>query len=205
MPDPAITLYGLNISGHVHRAVLMLEMLGLPYTYVETSVESRAAPDFLAINPLGQVPVLRDGDAIIADSNAILIYLVARYAPDGDWLPRDPVGAAHVQRWMSIAAGELRYGPALARAIKLLDLPLDPEPPQALAKKLFGVMDAHLADHSFLAADRATLADIALYSYTAHAPEGGVSLDPYPAIRAWLARVEALPGFVPMSRIGKTD
>jgi glutathione S-transferase len=155
------------------------------------------APEFLRKNPFGQIPVIEDGDVTLADSNAILVYLEGRYAP-GQWMPRDPVGAAKVQRWLSIAAGPLAFGPSMARAMRLFGRPDDPKPAVTRAENLFKVMDAELAARDWLAAGKPTLADVALYSYTARAPEALISLEPYPHVRAWLARVEALPGFVAM-------
>lgn len=201
MPTPDITLFGIKVSGHVHRVVLLLEILELPYKYIETTSQSRATPDFLALSPFGQVPVLHDGDTVVIDSNAILVYLVRRYAPESQWLPHDAVGAAKVQRWLSIAAGELRYGPALARVITRFKNAEDPEPARELSTKLFVIMDQHLADQTFLAGERPTIADLACWSYTAHAPEGGVTLDKFPHLRAWIKRVAALPKFLPMSGI----
>jgi glutathione S-transferase len=199
MTEPDLTLYGLRLSGHSHRAELFLSVLGLPYRFVEVAGSAqREAPDFRRLNPLGQIPVLTDGPAVIPDSNAILIYLAGRYAPDGDWMPGDPLGAAQVQRWLSIAAGDVRYGPALARLMVVFGAPGDRETVHAAAARILAFMDGQLTDRPYLAADRPTLADIACYSYVAHAPEGGVSLAPYPAVRAWIARVEALPGFIPM-------
>jgi glutathione S-transferase len=199
MTTPEITLYGLKLSGHAHRVELLLELLDLPYRYVEANAEDRASPAFRAMNPLGQVPVLRDGDLTLADSNAILVYLARRYAEGSGWLPTDPVGSARLQRWLSIAAGELRFGPAAARIIALFNPQADPKRAIAIAQQIFPVMDAHLTGRAFLAAEHPTVADLACYAYTAHAPEGGVSLEPYPAIRAWLARIEALPRFKPMA------
>jgi glutathione S-transferase len=198
MTTPEITLHGLKLSGHAHRVELLLELLELPYRYVETTAEDRASPAFRAMNPLGQIPVLRDGDLTLADSNAILVYLARRYAEGSAWLPTDPVGSALMQRWLSIAAGELRFGPAAARVIALFNPTADPKRAIAIAQQIFAVMDAHLTGRAFLAAEHPTLADLACYAYTAHAPEGGVSLEPYPAIRAWVARIEALPRFKPM-------
>ena len=195
MSNPDITLYGLRLSGHSHRAELFLSLLGLPYRFVQALPPT---PELRRLNPLGQVPVLTDGETVIPDSNAILVYLAARYAPGGAWLPADPVGAAAVQRWLSIASGEVRTGPALARLMVVFGAKADRETVHAAAKRILTFMDAHLADRAFLAADHPTLADIACYSYVAHAPEGGVSLAPYPAIRAWIGRIEALPGFVAM-------
>ncbi|MDP4004200.1 glutathione S-transferase family protein [Methylobacterium sp. NEAU K] len=199
MSEPDLTLYGLRLSGHSHRAELFLSLLGLPYRFVEVfGPEQRAAVDFPRLNPLGQIPVLTDGAAVIPDSNAILVYLATRYAPDEGWWPQDPLGAARIQRWLSIAAGEVRHGPALARLMVVFGAPGDRTSVLAAAARLLTFMDGDLTDRPFLAADRATLADIACYSYVAHAPEGGVSLAPFPAVRAWIARVEALQGFIPM-------
>jgi glutathione S-transferase len=135
----------------------------------------------------------------VADSNAILVYLEGRYAP-GQWMPREPLQAAAVQRWLSVAAGPVAYGLHLARVIALFKRPADPVEPLARSQALLEVMESELQARPFLAGERATLADIANYAYVSLAPEGNISLEPFPAIRAWLARIEALPGFVPMKR-----
>ncbi|MES2911807.1 MAG: glutathione S-transferase [Pseudomonadota bacterium] len=204
-PGPAkpIRLHRLAISGHSHRVELFMSLLGVPFELVNVDIMAGAhkKPDFLAMNPFGQVPVIEDGDVTLADSNAILVYLTRRYAQDAEqWLPGDPLAAAQVQRWLSVAAGQLAFGPAAARVIQLFKKPDSPDDAVARAHALFKVMEQQLATSSFLTGDSATLADIANYSYTAHAPEGNVSLHAYPNVRAWLARVEALPRFVPMVR-----
>lgn len=198
-PEQPIRLHRLELSGHCHRVELFLSLLQLPYEMVDVDLRAgeHKQPAFLARNPFGQVPVIEDGELTLADSNAILVYLEGRYAP-GQWLPREPVAAARVQQWLSVAAGPLAYGAAAARVIALFCRPDDPAPAVARAHQLFGVMEAQLARRDWLAGDTPTLADIANYSYAARAPEGGVSLGDYPAVRAWLARVEALPHFVPM-------
>nr|WP_315183600.1 glutathione S-transferase [uncultured Albidiferax sp.] len=202
----SITLYRHPISGHAHRVQLMLSLLGLPCELVDIDLLAGAhkTPAFLALNAFGQVPVLQDGEVTLADSNAILVYLATRYAPPGTWLPTEPVAAAQVQRWLSVAAGPLAFGPALARVIQLFQRPTDPSEAIQRSTQLLAVVEAHLQQSDYLVGSTPTIADIALYSYTAHAPEGNVSLEPYPQVRAWLARIEALPGFVPMvrSRIG---
>jgi len=195
---PRLTLYGTERSGHAHRVVLLLRMLEIPYRFVNTPVEARRSADFLRLNPLGQIPVLEDGHTVICDSNAILVYLAKRYAPGSPWLPEEPLAAAGVQRWLSIAAGEIKYGPALARVIVQWSDPSDRDCALQITNRVFRFMEAHLGERAYLAADHATIADLACYSYTAHAPEGGVSLQPYPALRNWLSRIEALPRFVPM-------
>lgn len=202
-PAQPIKLYGSAISGHVHRVRLFLTMLGLPFENIELDMRKgeHRAPEFLARNPFGQVPVIDDGELTLADSNAILVYLNERYASDpARWMPRDAVGAARVQRWFSVAAGPLAYGPAAARIMALFGLATDPTETVARSHALLSVMELHLQQQAFLAGPAATLADIANYAYVAHAPEGSVSLATYPNVRGWLERVEALPGFVPMVR-----
>ena len=200
---PATTrLHWHKLSGHSHRAQLMLSLLHREFDLVEVDLGSGAqnAPAFLRISPFGQVPVLEIDGEVIADSNAILVYLASRYDPSGRWYPRDATGAAKVQRWLSIAAGKLVSGPMTARLANVFGVPVDKAKAQTVAAALFSVMDAALAEEPFLAGDHPTIADIALYTYTAHAPEGGIALEPYPAIRAWIGRIEGLPGFVPMAR-----
>jgi glutathione S-transferase len=202
-PIRPITVYNSSISGHCHRVRLFLSLLGLPFEVVEVDLRARAqrSPEFLRLNPFGQVPVIQDGEVTLADSNAILLYLNERYAPDpARWLPRDPLGAARVQRWLSVAAGPLAQGPSMARVIVLFGLATDPSDVIARSHNLLKVMEQELAGRPFLAGEDATLADIANYSYVAHVPEGNVSLADYPQVRGWLARIEALPGFVPMVR-----
>lgn len=197
-----IRLYSFSLSGHAHRVALMLSLLDLPHETVEVDLArgEQKTPEFLAKNPFGQVPVIEDGTLTLADSNAILVYLAKRYDGSGRWLPEDAAGAARVQRWLGVAAGPLLQGPGLARVEVLFQRPRDAQR-HAIAQQLFSRMEAHLAQQPFLAAEHPTIADIALYTYTAHAPEGGVSLQPYPHLRAWLQRIEALPGFVGMRRM----
>ncbi|WP_300300967.1 glutathione S-transferase family protein [Ferrovibrio sp.] len=199
-PTRPIRLHRFPLSGHAHRAELFLSLLGLPFEKIEVDLRNGAQkqPDFLRLNPFGQVPVIEDDGHVVADSNAILVYLATKYDQSGRWLPRDPALAADVQRWLSVAAGPLAMGPALARLVVLFGAPYDQERAKAGAAALFAVMEQHLASRPFFVGTTPTIADIALYSYIAHAPEGGVSLQPYPQIRAWLQRIEALPGFVPM-------
>ena len=200
-PAQTIRLYRNVVSGHAHRVELFLTLLGLPFVLldVDLKVGAQKQPEFLALNAFGQVPVIQDGDVTLADSNAILVYLTLRYAPDpARWLPIDPVAAAHVQRWLSVAAGPLAFGPAAARVIQLFKLPVKPDDAIARAHALLAVMEAQLATSAFLAGSTATLADIANYSYVAAAPEGNVSLDAYPGVQGWLSRLEALPRFLAM-------
>ena len=203
MPNPPfspIKLYRFYLSGHCHRAELMLSLLGLPHTLIDVNLKAKEqkSVSFLKLNPFGLVPVIDDSGVVVADSNAILIYLAGKY-DDGAWLPHDPFGAAQVQRWLSIAAGPLAFGPAAARVHKVFGTPLDYGQAVARAQNLFTTMNEQLANSPYLCGDRATVADVAMYTYTAHAPEGHISLEEYPFLRAWLSRIHALPRFIPMS------
>jgi glutathione S-transferase len=205
MSEPKIVVHGTALSGHTHRVELLLSMLEIPYRRIDAPAEVRRSPEFLALNPLGQIPVLEDEGLVLPDSNAILVYLAKRYDRSGTWLPEEPVGAAAVQRWLSIAAGEVRFGPAAARFGTLFGSVPDPAQAVDIARRLLDFMEAHLASRRFLVGEGPTIADLACYSYVAHAPEGRISLEPYPAVRSWLARVEALPRFKPMPRSAVPD
>lgn len=198
---PSLKLHRFALSGHCHRVELFLSLLKLPVELIDVDLASKAhkTPAFLVLNPFGQVPVLEDGELTLADSNAILVYLANKYG-DKSWLPRDPTGQAAVQRWLSVAAGPLAFGPAAARVAHLFKEPLDVAEASKRAEMLFAVMEQILGKSVFLTGNTPTIADIANYSYTAHAPEGNISLDPYPAINTWLARIEQLPGFIPMAK-----
>lgn len=196
-----IKLYRHPLSGHAHRVELMLSLLELPYELVSVDLANgeHKSAEFLAINAFGQVPVIDDNGTFISDSNAILVYLAKRYGGD-NWQPQDALAEARIQCWLSVAAGQVAYGPAAARLITVFGAPFIAEEVIARAHSLLKVMDAELARSPFLAGSEPSIADVSNYSYIAHAPEGNVSLEPYPNVRAWLQRIEALPGFVPMQR-----
>jgi glutathione S-transferase len=180
-----------KIAGIVHEAVP-----------VDLASGAHKSPEYLAMNPNGQVPVLEDGEVTVSDSNAILVYLARVYAPD--WIPNTPAGEADVQRWLTLAAGEIAFGSCAARLITVFNAPLDVDFAAATAAKAMQKLEQGLEAREWLVGDRPTIADVATYSYTAHAPEGNVSLDPYPNVRAWIARFEALPGFeaMPATAVG---
>jgi len=191
-------IYHHPLSGHAHRVVLFASLLGLAHDLVEVDLESgdHKKPEFLALNPFGQVPVLDDDGIAVADSNAILVYL-AKKAGRSDWLPEDARGAANVQRWLSVAAGEVAYGPAAARLVTVFGANYNADEVIGRAHILLQKLEHHLTNHDWLAADRPTIADVAIYSYIARAPEGNVDLSAYTAVKRFLRQVEALPGFVP--------
>jgi glutathione S-transferase len=200
MATAQLTFYSFPLSGHAHRVALMLSLLEVPHHRVDVDLRQaeQKRPEFLAMNAFGQVPVIDDNGVVVADSNAILVYLAKRYG-GGAWLPEDAAGAAQVQRWLSVAAGPLAGGPAAARLVTVFGASFDVDATLARAHALLAVMDRELAQRDFLAGADPTIADVACYAYVAHAPEGNVSLADYPHVRAWLARIENLPRFVPMA------
>jgi glutathione S-transferase len=196
----AITLHHFPLSGHSHRAQLMLSLLGLTpeIHFVDLANGAHKTAEYLAINPFGQVPALDDNGTIISDSTAILVYLAKKYDITGQWLPADAEAAAQVQQWLSVASGQIASGPARARLITVFGADFDPKDTLTRAHAILQIIERHLSGRDFLVTDHATIADVSAYSYIAHAPEGNVSLETYPNIRNWLARIEGLNGFVPM-------
>jgi glutathione S-transferase len=194
-----LKLYGFPLSGNCHKVRLLLSMLELTHETVSVDMmaaEHRSA-EFLEINPLGQVPALRDRDLVLRDSQAILIYLAQSYGGE-TWLPGSPKDMARVVQWLFSAANEIQHGPGGARLAVRFNVSVDLRGAQAIAHKILGIMDSELTDRDWLELDRPTIADLACYPYVALAPEGEVSLAPYPSVRAWIRRVEDLPGYIGM-------
>jgi glutathione S-transferase len=201
LPSQPIQLYRMAVSGHCHRVELLLSLLGLPCELIEVNLlqgEHQRA-EHLALNALGQVPVIVDGGVVLSDSTAILVYLVQRYAQGSAWMPRDPVGQAQLQRWFSLAAGLLAPGVAGPRFAAITGRPVS-EVAQATGRRLLTFMEHELQGRTWLLGGEApTLADVAMVSYVSQAPIGGLALGPCPRVAAWVARMQALPGYVPLA------
>jgi len=198
-----IRLYDFHLSGNAHKVRNQLSLLAVPHERVNVDLLAgeQRQPEFLALNPFGKVPVLVDGDVVLRDSSAILVYLGRKYGR-GEWLPVDALGEARVQEWLAIASNEVANGPGFARLITVFGAAGDLADAQQRSHALLARFEDHLAEHSFLAGDQPSIADVASYSYIALAPDGGVSLESYPALRAWLERLEKLPGFEPAPQAG---
>jgi glutathione S-transferase len=196
-------LYNSEVSGNCYKVRLLLAHLGLDYERQEVDVVDRSnRPDLLGgLNPALRVPtlVLDDGRAL-GESGAILWY----FGEGTRFVPEDRYERAQVLQWMFFE--QYDHEPAIAVVRFLLaysGLPREQVAERAEARRAAGyraldAMERHLDDRTFLVGDRMTLADIALYAYTHVADEGEFDLEPYPAIRAWLARVAAEPGHVPI-------
>ena len=193
-----LRIHSFPLSGHAHRVELFASLAGIAHEVINVDLAKgeQKGEAFLALNPAGQVPVIEDGDTVITDANAILVYLARKYAPA--YLPSDPVAEAEVQKFLTLAAGEIAFGPAAARLINVFNAPLDAEFCKTVAERVLGKLEAHLEGRDFLVGTAPTIADVAIYSYVAHAPEGDISLEPYANVLRLLANIEGLKGFKPM-------
>lgn len=193
-----IALYDIDNSGNCHKARLMLSLLGIAHRLKPVDYRGGAlrTPEFLALNPLGEVPVLVDGDLVLRDSQAICVYLARRYGK-GAYLPEAPAPLGRVMQWLSFAANELAHSTSRARGIVAGRRKGDLAAHQALGHRALAIMDAHLAGRDWLETAAPTVADVVCYPYTKLAPEGGVALDAYGNVAAWHSRIEGLPRFRP--------
>jgi glutathione S-transferase len=191
-------LYDSSWSGNCYKVRLLLSALGIAFDRHELSVSDRSGrPQLIgALNPALRIPtlVLDDGRPL-AESGAILFY----FAEGTEYLPADRYERAQVLQWMFFEQYDHEPNLAVLRAWARLGV----DRPQAeidakheAGARALAAMERHLTDRTFLVGERFSIADIALFAYTHVAPEGGVSLDPHPAIRAWIARIEALPGHI---------
>jgi glutathione S-transferase len=192
-------LYDLELSGNAYRIRLMLSLLGLraELQTVNLMEGEQLQPWFLKLNPRGQVPVLDDDGTVIWDSMAILVYLARKYGGER-WLPTDAAGMAEVMQWLAVMENETLFGMGVARLISKLKFPGDLAQAQALARRGLNVLEGRLSQHDWLALGRFTIADVGCYPYVALAPEGDVSLEPYPGVRRWIARIQQQPGYIGM-------
>jgi glutathione S-transferase len=204
-------LYDIERSGNCYKVRLFLSLLGIDYD--RHPVDTRSGEDksaaFLSLNPRGLVPVLVDGEQVITDSNAVLVYLARRYGGEA-WLPLEPLAMSDVVRWLIMEQSEGRYGLARARAMALRNPGFLPATGSLEESRTFGRMaleelQRQLVRTPWLVGVRPTVADIACYPYAAMSPQGGIELDPYPALGAWIARMQALPGYVDLPPIPSRD
>ena len=195
-------LYTMQRSGNSYKVRLALAMLNIPYDAVEIDIlrgESRT-PDYLSKNPSGQIPLLEVDGRYLAESNAILWYVAA----ETPLSPENRLTRAEALQWMFFEQHALE--PNIGAAYFWLSLVRGGRELQTHALEdwmergyaALQVMENHLKTHQYFAAGQLTVADIALYGYTHVAERCDYDLSTFPAIRAWLRRVEATPGFVPM-------
>lgn len=195
-------LYDLELSGNCYKVRLFAALAKIPLELVPVDFMGgeHKRPPLTNLNPWGELPILEDGKVVLRDSQAILVYLAAQYG-DENWLPRNAAGLGEVMQWLSTSANEIQNGPGAARLVDKFGYAIDKANTLQRAARILPLIEAHLAAHQWLALGRPTIADCAVMPYVALAPEGGISLEAYPNIRQWIARIKALPGFIPMPGI----
>ena len=203
-----LTLYGCEISGNSYKTKLTCELLDIDYNWIEIDLfaSEHKQPEFLEINPLGQLPTLvisTDNEhcepSILLESNAIMCYL----ARDSYLIPTDPIDHAKMLQWLFFEQAEIKTNIGAVRYIKRFQNMLSSrlaeyEQKFARSQYILSYLDQHLADNRFLIGDTVCLADISVYVYTQLAEEGGLELANYPNLQVWFERVEGLEGFIKM-------
>ena len=192
LDNAAMTVYGDSISGNCLKVKFVADALGLPYDWVEISVLAKETrtPEFLAMNPAGQVPVARFADnEILAQSNAIILHL----AEGSDLIPTDAFERAQMYQWLFWE--QYSHEPAIAvlrfhrHYLKKPDSEIDASLPARCAAVLT-LMNNHLGTRRYFVGEKLSLADVALVAYTRFAPQAGLDLAPYSHVRDWIGRVE---------------
>ena len=192
-----IRLYASEMSGNAHKVRMALAFLGLAWDERATDAAARQSDAFRAINPMAQIPAYVEDDFVLRDSQAILAFLAARHRP-GEWDGHSPEERGAIMVWLSHSANEIFNGPALLRAERLFGWSVDTARAQAVTDRILPIVEAHLAARDWLVGDRLTIADLAASPYLALAPDGGIDLEQWPAIRDWTRRIAALPDFPAM-------
>lgn len=194
-----IQLHEVALSGNCHKVRLLLSILGLSYesVAVDLAAGGQHTPAYLALNPFGQVPTLVDGNAVVRDSQAILVYLASRYGGDR-WWPRDPVLQARIAAWLSTAANEIAAGPNSLRLHYKWGRTIDVSRSEAVTAKLLRIVDETLSRTRYLVGNQASIADLAVYPYLALSPEGRIDIDQNANILRWFRDIRSIDGYVGM-------
>jgi glutathione S-transferase len=190
-------LHDYPSSGNCFKVRLLLAQLGHDYERVNVDIFNgdTLTEEFGKLNPARQTPVLEtDAGDVLIESNAILFHL----AEGSELLPDDSVERAHVLRWLLYEQAEIVPSIGSLR-VRLAARVLQPDSPGATSRRASGtaalrLLDDHLRERAFLVGERYTIADIAVYAYVHVAGEAGLDLADHPAVQAWIARVEAMPG-----------
>jgi glutathione S-transferase len=194
-----LSLYDLELSGNCYKVRLFLSLIDLPYKLVQVDFlggEHKRAP-LTDMNPFAEIPILKDGDLVLRDSQAILVYLARKYGGEA-WLPTEAAAMAKVMEWLMVAENEVARGPNDARLHDKFGYALDVNGAREKAERVTALMEKHLTNKKWLALERPTIADVACFPYVALGHEGGLSLAKYPNVRAWIDRCKALPRFTSM-------
>lgn len=197
-----MTLYDLEPSGNCYKVRLFaaLAQIDLDLEEVDFLAGAHKRSPVIDLNPWGQVPVLVDGEVVLRDSQAILVYLARQYAGHA-WWPEGAAQQGEVMQWLSTAANEIQNGPGAARLVDKFAIPLNKPQALAVSDGILSLLEQHLSQHDWLALGRPTIADCAVFPYVSVAHEGGIELAPYSFILKWFDRIKALDNFIPMSGI----
>lgn len=195
----AIKLYDLELSGNCYKVRLLLQLIRQPYELVPVDFLGGAhkKPPLSELNPFMEIPILTDGDLVLRDSHAILVYLARKYGGEG-WMPTEPSSMAQVVEWLMVAENEIARGPNDARLHDKFGYELDHTLAVKKSTRILDLVEQHLKDREWLVLDRPTIADIACFPYIALGHEGRVPVGDRPSVAAWIRRIKALPGFVGM-------
>ncbi|MBT3703191.1 MAG: glutathione S-transferase family protein [Alphaproteobacteria bacterium] len=200
-----IKLYDYILSGSCYKVRLMLNILNIEYEVVPVDFYpglEHKKPEMLALNPLGQLPVMVDGDLVLRDAQSILVYLASKFDDSNSWFPDDAAARGQVAMWTAFGGGEIMAASA-ARLHDVLNYPFDIDQQRKSAHAAFVILDDHIAEQEimgldWLAGGAPTIADIACFPYVSLSEDGGISREEYPAIERWLRRFMDIPGFIDM-------
>jgi len=196
----AMILYGRETSGNTCKVKLALAFMDIPHEKVVIDRQNHKlirTPDLMRGNPRGLIPKLEVDGKSFWDSTAILIYLARRFGGE-QWLPIDPDGMAEVAQWLALAQNEILVGVAYSRAVTAGRRQGDLDKIRALGRVGLSTMETRLASNDWLALDRMTIADCACFPHVSVAHEGGITLDEYPGVLAWVRRIQKRPGYTSM-------
>jgi glutathione S-transferase len=190
-----VKLWLTDASGNSYKVRVLCSMLNVPYekSYVDWPSREHKREPFIGLNPRGQVPVMEIEGKVFWDSTAHLVYIARKFGGE-QWFPSEPLAMAEVAQWLAFAQNEIHFGLQWARGVLVYGSRHDLSECQENGRKALEFLAWHLGKgNDWLALGRPTIADIACYPYVKRAPEGGLLLEPYPAVVSWLGRCEALP------------
>jgi glutathione S-transferase len=195
-------LYDLELSGNCYKVRLFLSLIGKSYDLIPVDFLAGAhkRPPLSEMNPFGEIPILVDGDLVLRDSQAILIYLARKYGGEA-WLPTEASAMGQVAQWLMVAENEVARGPNDARLHDKFGYKLDHAAAVVKSERLLDICENHLKGRAWLVHERPTIADIACYPYLALGHEGRAPIGRRQNILSWIARIRALPNYVGMPAI----
>lgn len=205
---PAITLYNHDLDENCYRVRLMLSVLGLEFETVAIDMvpgEEEKGPAMRALNPLGSLPVVQDGERVLYGTQAILAHLARSHDGAGTWLPLEPAAFSSVMQWTFFSACALSCATE-ARRVAIFGTAGDLEALKREARQALRIIDDHMVlrqigGSEWFAADAPTIADLSLLPSFALSRDYGIDHDEFPALRRWLRRFRILPGFRTMPGI----